>query len=75
MSDYQPVACALHSEYELLAMRRAKVEIVREDDGATLRGIVSDILVHDGAEFLLLECGAGERVEIRLDQIDRYEAL
>lgn len=65
--DYRPIACGLHSELELLAMRRQPVRLVLSD-GETV-GRVVDLVVHDGAEFLVLESADG-RSEIRLDRID-----
>ncbi len=64
--DYRPIACGLHSELELLAMHRESVRLVLPDGEAA--GRVVDLVVHDGAEFLVLE-SAGGRAEIRLDRI------
>ena len=69
-NDYRPIACGLHSELELLAMHRRPVRLVLDD--GTLEGRVLDLVVHDRAEFLVLESG-GRRREIRLDRIRRIE--
>lgn len=70
--DYRPIACDLHSELELLAMHRQLVRLVLEDGEAV--GRVADVVVHDRAEFLVLESGTG-RSEIRLDRIATVEPV
>jgi|AMFO01.1.fsa_nt_gi Transcriptional antiterminator len=79
MSDasYRPVSCGLHSEYELLAMRRAPVTVhYRDEAGAEhrFRGRVVDLLTRDGAEFMRLESERGT-LEVRLDRIERLRGL
>lgn len=64
--DYRPIDCGLHSELELLAMRRQPVTLILRDGEAA--GRVVDLVVRDGAEYLVLE-SAGGRSEIRLDRI------
>lgn len=73
MSDYQPIACGLHSEYELLAMQRARVMLRLRGDDVACSGRVIDILTREGAEFMVLEASPGERREVRLDQILEYD--
>ena len=73
--DYRPIACGAYDEIEILAMRRARVEVVSlDDDGHQVRraGQVVDTAIHDGAEFLVLLSG-GDRLEIRLDRIERIQ--
>lgn len=64
--DYRPIACGFHSELELLAMHRRPVRLTLSDGEAVGRAV--DLVVHDGAEYLVLE-SAGGRTEIRLDRI------
>jgi len=72
-SDYQPVSCGQHSEYELLAMRRTPVTLQYLDDAGVERhfqGRVTDVFTRAGAEYMALE--AKERVlMVRLDRIRR----
>lgn len=71
MSDsaqYQPISCALHSEYELLAMHRSAVEVIYQDQ-IRLKGIVTDIRTSQGAEYMRLETEENDIVQIRLDKI------
>lgn len=71
-SDYHPIACDLHSEYELLAMRRAWVWLdaqLPSGPVAQLRCRVLDVQVRDRAEFLELETVAGDRLSCRLDRV------
>jgi transcriptional antiterminator Rof (Rho-off) len=72
-TDYVPIACAAYDEIEILAMRRARVDLLCHDDrGREIRhaGQVVDTAVHDGAEFLVLQEG-DRKLEIRLDRIAR----
>ena len=72
-TDYQPIACGAYDEIEVMAMHRARVELLSRDGAgneALHTGQVVDTAVHDGAEFLVLQDGA-TRVQIRLDRILR----
>ena len=69
---YEPIDCGLHSEYELLAMHRARVELVCRDERheeQRLQGRVLDVFTRQGAEYLRLETPAGEIADLRLDYI------
>jgi transcriptional antiterminator Rof (Rho-off) len=68
MNDYCGISCALHSEYELMAMHHDKVEVRCHDTPEHHLGLVADILTRSGAEYMILETDLG-RVEIRLDRI------
>ncbi len=68
-TEYQPIECDRHSEMELLAMRRARVDARVVGLAGTIRVTVSDIVVRDRAEFLVVELSAGERCCWRLDQV------
>ncbi|WP_456372636.1 transcriptional antiterminator, Rof [Thiolapillus sp.] len=70
--DYSPIPCGLHSEYELLAMRRARVVLVHVDERGQeqqLQGRVEDVFTRQGAEYLRLALAGGEIVDLRLDRI------
>jgi len=74
--DYRPVACALHSEYELLAMHRTPVRLhVIDDRGAKniAAGIVQDLLTRQGGEYLVLLDTENNSHEFRLDRIVSVE--
>lgn len=68
-NDYVPIGCDMHSEYELLAMHRARVELEIEGETQPLRLRVCDLVTQAGAEFLITENAAGERQQWRLDRV------
>ena len=71
MSDYRPVSCALHSEFELAIMRGQRMELKwHDDDGVARQAVVTplDLVTRNHEEFLLVEY-EGERRAIRLDRI------
>ena len=75
---YQPVACALHSEYELLAMHRSKVLINGIDDqGRVLQPQchVEDIRTSQGAEYLVALDNDNNHHHFRLDKIHSIEQI
>jgi Rho-binding antiterminator len=74
-SDYQPISCDLHSEYELLAMHRAWVEIELEGEPQPRRVRVRDVVARAGAEYLIVETADGVRLEWRLDRLRRVQRL
>ena len=72
MSDYQPIACGLYSEYELAIMHRTPLTLSwRGTDGLdhleTL--LPKDLETCKGEEFLVLLNAAGEHLRVRLDRI------
>ncbi len=74
-SDYKPIDCGLHSRYELLAMRRARVVLHYRDEAEKdhrVRGRVVDVFTRRGAEYLRLKEGRGS-LEVRLDHIIGFE--
>ena len=73
-TDYRPVSCDLHSEFELLAMRRGRVALEVVDETGHRHGVsgqVMDVSTRAGAEYLELVTDAGERVAYRLDRLAR----
>ena len=78
MSDYTPIDCGRYSEYELAIMRKWKLRIGwRDAQGMTHVETVlpCDLQTRQGEEFLILETRAGQRLEIRLDQITEAQRL
>ena len=71
MTDYRPIACSLHDRMESAAVLGQLVQITWRNGFAeeVVSGQIADILVRDGAEYLLLK----DSVEIRLDRIDSFE--
>ncbi len=72
MTDYQPIPCALHSEYELWIMHRQTLQVRWQDeDGQQYEGVLTpkDVYTRAGEEFLVLEDENGARLELRLDRI------
>jgi len=75
MTDYRPIACGAYDEIEVMAMHRAEVVLVYQDEGGRRRtetGRVVDTSIHDCAEYLVLE-SAGIRSEYRLDRIEKID--
>lgn len=72
MTDYQPIACDLHSRYELAVMHRMRLTLCwRDSDGlAHLQTLLpEDLETRLGEEFLVLRNVAGEQFRVRLDRI------
>lgn len=75
MNDYRPISCALHSEYELLAMHRTAVEVQIIKSDELYSGKVIDILTRGGAEYMVLQVVGGENRELRLDTVKSVTAI
>lgn len=72
--NYQPIACGLHEQYQLAAMRGILLEMSwKNESGESMsaRLRVLDVATRNGAEYLSVETIAGDRHEIRLDWITR----
>lgn len=72
MSDYKPINCGLHSELELLAMRRklVRLEVMLENDQKQeISGRVLDVYTREGAEYLQMMGKQGQTIKLRLDRI------
>jgi transcriptional antiterminator Rof (Rho-off) len=72
MTDYVPIACGLHSEYELLAMHRRQVQLSFSDEKEAtqcLQGKVVDVQTRNGAEYLCILLKNGIQKSVRLDRI------
>jgi len=76
--DYRPIDCARYSELEVAILHRTPLQLQWTDpDGTTHIGRLRprDLQTRDHAEFLLAEDERGDPVEIRLDRIQRLEAI
>jgi Rho-binding antiterminator len=72
MTDYTPVDCGLHSEYELAIMHRDKLKLTwRDADGKTCSDTITptDLRTRNSKEFLVVSDADGMEREIRLDRI------
>ena len=75
---YRPVACGLHSEYELLAMHGSKILLHASNDQGTalhLQCRVRDLSTMHGAEYLIVSDDENKLHEFRLDKIHSFEAI
>ena len=72
MSDYIPIDCGQHSEYELAIMQQRKLRLSWQDsDGQTHLETVTptDLLARRHEEFLVVRTQTREMLELRLDRI------
>ncbi len=72
MTDYVPIDCGLHSEYELAIMRRQKLRIRWHDTHGMTHFetlLPRDLQTRSGEEFLIAETPEKATLEIRLDHI------
>lgn len=72
MTDYTPIDCGLHSEYELAIMRRQALRLTWRDTQDTVHiGIYRPLDLHtrDGEEFMVVADTDGTQSQIRLDYI------
>ena len=78
MSEYIPVTCELHSEYELAVMRHQFFNVSWKDRDKQVRKSVLkplDLLTRDKEEIMLAEDKEGQLLELRLDYILTIEDL
>ena len=68
-NDYQPIACGLYDQIELLLMRGGEIEIQKKS-GVVARAQNLSLKIQNGAENLCFLDG-GTEICIRLDEIDR----
>jgi Rho-binding antiterminator len=75
MTDYTPIDCGLHSEYELAIMRRQSLRLAWNDARGTPHiGVYRPLDLHtrDGEEFMVVADADGTESQIRLDYIMSY---
>jgi Rho-binding antiterminator len=73
-TNYKPVDCGLHSEYELLIMQRRSCRLGWHDiEGTRHTRVVTptDLYTRNSEEFMRVTDAGGVSLEIRLDRI-RY---
>ncbi len=76
--DYQPVDCGFHSELELAIMHDRRLTIRwQQADGAAQQQSLKpiDLITRQHQEFLVYEDEAGQRDEIRLDNLLQVVSL
>ena len=72
MTDYRPIDCGLHSEYELAIMHARKLRLSWYDHtGAKHIELLvpTDLRTRNGEEFMVALSAGGKELEIRLDRI------
>lgn len=78
MTDYTPIDCALHSEYELAIMHAKRLRISWCPPDGQLRVEVLkplDVQACNHEEYLIAEQRDGQHLKLRLDYIRKYEAI
>ncbi len=70
-TDYVPISCDTHSEYELAILRRRKLRLLWQEDNVIhdLWILPLDLQTRCGEEFLIGRNQAGETLTLRLDRI------
>ena len=71
-SDYQPIACGLYDQIELLLMRGGEIVLLRKD-GAVLLVKNPSLIIQNGAENLCFDSENGQMC-VRLDQIAQLKS-
>lgn len=72
MTDYQPIPCALYSQYEIAILHRTSIRMRwRDADGVTYLEVLTpeDLVTRNGEEFLVAHNAAGESRRVRLDHL------
>jgi len=72
VTDYQPIDCGIHSEYEVAILRGKPIRLrwrAPGQDEQEQTVIPIDLLTRKGEEFLVVRTREGERLDIRLDWI------
>jgi len=72
LDPYKPIACDVHSEYELAIMRRSRLRLAWYDQRGQRRigrVLPLDLYCREGIEYLEVQSHDGCRHEIRLDKI------
>ncbi len=78
MTDYTPIDCSLHSEYELAVVqgKRLRISWLHPDGQRRVENMTPcDLRTRDHAEYLLVEQADGRQLELRLDHIVKIESL
>jgi transcriptional antiterminator Rof (Rho-off) len=78
VTDYQPVDCDLHSEYELLIMQHSKIKLSWQDSAGVIHTeavFPLDLRSRSGEEYMVFSTGTGTEREIRLDHIRSFSRI
>jgi Rho-binding antiterminator len=78
MTDYHPIDCGQYSEYELAILQHRRLRVAwRDADGQSYVEVLTpvDLRTRDHEEFLVVRRRDSETFELRLDYIDRTEAV
>ena len=78
MTDYTPIDCDRHSEFELAIMHRDTLNLTwRDTDGATHTEVVipADLLTRNSEEFMRVSNTCGIERDIRLDHILQFSRI
>ena len=72
-TDYVPISCALHSEYELAILRRQRLRLVWNDSSVIRDQVVQplDLKTTNNEEFLICRTTDDTTQNIRLDRVQR----
>lgn len=77
-TPYEPIPCAIHSEYELAIMQHRHMQLVWQDlnDIKHISRVQPlDLITENHAEYLLVQDHEGQSIKIRLDYIRQYRIL
>ena len=75
---YQPIPCAIYSEYELAIIRQYQLQLVWCDENNIehiSRVTPLDLQTENHAEFLIAQDHEKQTLKIRLDYIRQYRIL
>lgn len=78
MTDYTPIECGLHSEYELAIMQQKRLRISwHQPDGQAHVEVLKprDLQTRNHEEYLLAEQHDGQQLTLRLDYIRKVETI
>lgn len=80
LPSYTPIACGLHDELQLRAMRRAETTVryrpAPDGPAVEIRGRITDVRTRGKEEFLTVSPGPDEAdLEIRLDFILEVDGI
>ena len=78
MTDYTPIDCGRHSEFELAIMHKDALNLTwRDVDDAIHTEVViaADLLTRNSEEFMRVSNTSGIEREIRLDRILQFSRI
>jgi Rho-binding antiterminator len=74
MTDYVPIACAVHEQLEFAVLKRTRLNLRYREGGQMIQETVLpvDVATCGGAEWLRIRRNDGSEAEIRLDAIESF---